>query len=372
MPREEREVLRVFVSHRHDDERVCDEIVQKLRNYAAGKIEFMFSPEIKDGEQWFKWITDKAPTADIFLFIYTRPDRRWDWPLFEAGLFEAARIAKTNSHSFVCLHAPDVEIPEPLKALQARPATVDHVAKWLRELFGTTWPDMSEPINPDFANSPLLQKEAQEISDAIIEKSASEPRIEARLARAHCLDPDQRILRSGLRLGFFFRWCIAEEKIGRLETWASDDDRFRKEASELARDISWVHSEGEKSGLDLLNVLKRTLTKIQYKQILVVYNRWRCHSDTLLILIERDREDERHRDEIIETLKKLLNLNKFFMAVFASALTKIAQREKPRFEDISDGIKIDEQPDVKLSPAAVAKANSSNSAADTVNVSIVP
>ena len=336
--------LRIFISHRHDDLTICQRIKNILAERAAGKIEFLFAPEkITDGEEWYRWIKDNAPNADIFLFVYTKPSLCWDWALFETGMFEAIRSTlKKNAHAFVCLHAPEVDVPEPIKALQTRPATPEKVEQWLRWLFGETLPGMTEPINADYAAGESIAVEAATISELITKQAMDALDIEERLNTA-LIPVEQRILRNGLRLAFFFRWCVAEPRLSRLR-FCDDGDRFRAITGELARDLAWVHAQGEQDNVAFLGLLKDNLSEEQYQQILVVFGRWRHHAGQLLLAIERDSDAKDRREVIVGSLERLLGLNRFFTAVFATAMTELVSRHKPRFEDISDGVEINQRP----------------------------
>lgn len=195
-------------------------------------------------------------------------------------MFEAIRTTlKNNSHAFVCLHAPDVDVPEPIKALQTRPATPEKVEEWLKWLFGETLPGMDEPINADYAMGDSVREEAEKISEMIASYAIDTLHVEERLREA-LIPAEQQVLRNGLRLAFFFRWCVAEPRLNQLR-FCDDDAKFRPIAAELARDLAWLHDQGERDNVAFLSLLKEHLTEQQYRQILVVFDLWRHHAGKL-------------------------------------------------------------------------------------------
>lgn len=333
--------LKMFISHRHDDLTICEKIITTLSERAAGKIEFLFAPKnIADGQEWYNWIKDNAPNADIFLFIYTRPSLRWDWALFETGMFEAMRSVVTNSKAFVCLHAPGVPVPEPVRLLQTRPATTEKVLEWLKWLFGERHHGMEEPINADYAKGETIRREALEISELIRTGSLDDPEFEERLRNA-VIPEAQRILRNGLRLGFFFRWCVAEPRLNTLRLCPEyDDATFLMTIADLARDMAYVHEQGK--NIAFLTFLEENLENTEYQQVRVIFDRWSHHSHQLLLQIEQYQGGQRHREGVITSLQKLINLNRFFMALFATAMTRLVHRDKPAFSKISEQIEIDQ------------------------------
>ena len=73
----------------------------------------------------------------MLVLLFTRPTASWDWCLFETGLFTCSDLDEISA--VVCIYDPATSTPSPLANLQAVPAEVDAVERFLGELCRTTW-----------------------------------------------------------------------------------------------------------------------------------------------------------------------------------------------------------------------------------------
>jgi hypothetical protein len=109
---------KVFISHKHEDALAAIRLGDIL-NDRTGQLEVFLSERILPGEEWTKWIRTKLKESDLLLLLYTNPSAKWDWPLFEAGLFTS--LEEEDRRRVVCLYPAGSEAPRPLKNLQAVP-----------------------------------------------------------------------------------------------------------------------------------------------------------------------------------------------------------------------------------------------------------
>lgn len=81
------------------------------------------------GKQWRQKIRESVRTANWFILLLPNPSDELDWCLFETGLFEAQL---TSADRLICLHHPDIEIPNPIEGYQGVAATRPEMEKFLR------------------------------------------------------------------------------------------------------------------------------------------------------------------------------------------------------------------------------------------------
>ena len=115
------------------------------------------------GKQWRRKIRRSIREANWFILLLPDPSDDWDWCLFETGLFEANL---TSADRLICIHHPDIKVPDPIEGYHAVEATVPNVRKFLSMVLleKNPVPGM-DPLNPAFeADIPIY---AQQIVDAI-------------------------------------------------------------------------------------------------------------------------------------------------------------------------------------------------------------
>ena len=181
-----KQVVKIFVSHRHEDEKVARTLKRRLEILGADRLKLLLSEDITPGADWFKWIQKNLDRANLLLVLYTAPDKNWDWCLYETGRFEAreeAKIeaeikAKADDRSIVVLHCNGTPPPLPLKHLQTIKVSLDDVnlkmvKSFLRDLFGSK-KYVDEPINKGFADD---DKSVTELATEICTLFEEEPLI---------------------------------------------------------------------------------------------------------------------------------------------------------------------------------------------------
>ena len=143
-------IVRVFVSHRHEDSPIAEGLKSLLEPWGAGRLQLFLSEEITPGDDWLEWIHSHLETADLLLFLYTVEDARWDWCLYETGLFEGKGDGK-----LVVLHPPEIQRPRPLTHLQMIEITSQNVERFITDLYGTTfyYEKKSPSLNPVLAEN---------------------------------------------------------------------------------------------------------------------------------------------------------------------------------------------------------------------------
>ncbi len=160
--------IHVFFSYKKKDENAANAIVHVLRHKSVKKLltityQAEFTEEIV-GQHWRSKIRDAVHRANWFILLFPDPSDDWDWCLFETGLFEAQL---TSADRLICLHHPDIKIPDPIKDYHAVSATIPEVEKFLGMVFLKDNPVYGmEALYKD-----MLQEEismiAEEIVDAI-------------------------------------------------------------------------------------------------------------------------------------------------------------------------------------------------------------
>ena len=156
--------VNVFFSYKKKDERVAETIVKLLREHARGKleIEYMadFTTEIT-GKQWREKIRASICHANWFILLLPDPSDDWDWCLYETGLFEALG---TSADRLICIHHPDINVPDQIEGYHAVPATNDDVKDFLRMVYV-----MDHPLPGMKPISKLTEAEIQELAKKIVD-----------------------------------------------------------------------------------------------------------------------------------------------------------------------------------------------------------
>ena len=127
--------VNVFFSYKKKDENAANAIVDVLRSKSAGKLTITYQAEFTEkivGQHWRVKIRDAVHRANWFILLFPDPSDDWDWCLFETGLFEAQL---TSADRLICLHHPDIKIPDPIKDYHAVSATIPEVEKFLGMVF---------------------------------------------------------------------------------------------------------------------------------------------------------------------------------------------------------------------------------------------
>lgn len=135
LPALSKDKINVFFSYKKKDEDAANAIVYVLRSKSAGKLTITYQAEFTKeivGKRWRAKIRDSIRSANWFILLFPDPSDDWDWCLFETGLFEA-RL--TSADRLICLHHPDIKIPDPIKDYHAVSATIPEVEKFIEMIF---------------------------------------------------------------------------------------------------------------------------------------------------------------------------------------------------------------------------------------------
>ncbi|MCP3964091.1 MAG: hypothetical protein GY719_40190 [bacterium] len=111
-------------------------IRQRLKKWASKRLEFFDAAKIEPGAKWRETIRTELSQANIFFLVLTNPAMNdFDWPLYEAGLFES--LAEEDRRRIVCIYDADSMKgpPDQLRDLQGVPATKAKILELLLKVF---------------------------------------------------------------------------------------------------------------------------------------------------------------------------------------------------------------------------------------------
>jgi hypothetical protein len=170
LPALTQKAINVFFSYKSKDEKTARAVVNILRTNSAGKLSITYQADFTEqisGKIWRKTITREIPKANWFILLLPDPSDDWDWCLFETGIFEGQQ---STADRLICLHHPDIAVPNPIEGYHAVAAIPSEVEKFLRMVFINDNPIYGlDPINPD------LEENLPEISARIVD-AISPPR----------------------------------------------------------------------------------------------------------------------------------------------------------------------------------------------------
>jgi hypothetical protein len=171
LPALTQKTINVFFSYKSKDEKTAKAVVDVLRKNSAGKLSITYQADFTEnisGKLWRDKITTEICKANWFILLLPDSGDDWDWCLFETGIFEGQQ---TTADRLICLHHPDISVPNPIEGYHAVAATPSEVEKFLRMVFINDNPIYGlDPLNP------ALSDYLADISDTIVE-AISPPRI---------------------------------------------------------------------------------------------------------------------------------------------------------------------------------------------------
>jgi hypothetical protein len=243
--------VKIFFSYKAKDEAAAQVVVSVLRESSADKLEITFQGEFTQdivGRRWREHIHDRVRQANWFILLLPDPSDDLDWCLYETGLFEAQL---TPADRLICLHHPDVEIPDPIEGYHAVAATIPTMEKFLHMVFIEEGPVAGlPPINR------AIERRIPELAARIVEairapkrklhRDVFEPWIGFRLETAGMLKNKEELdsativdaNREGLDL-FGFRQAVGT--FGELRATVVEiqgDGRWREELFHVIRKIA--------------------------------------------------------------------------------------------------------------------------------------
>lgn len=136
------EVCRVFISRKTmdqdimgdatEDRRQLVSLVGKASDGKTDRLQFFDAELIPLGVDWRRKIRAEIKRADILLLVLTKPAQdHFDWPLYEAGLFDSLR----EDGRLVCFYPEYGEPPDQVKDMQGVKASQKNILKFLKNLF---------------------------------------------------------------------------------------------------------------------------------------------------------------------------------------------------------------------------------------------
>jgi hypothetical protein len=145
--------LRVFISYKKKDHAATDTIKQILLRIGASSIKVFVSGDEPAGIQWRENVLKGLREAHILIFLYTDPESRWDWCLYETGYFDARQDPEELNRRLYVLHRREDPPSGPFLGLNTVPIDVSdgrhdtELKDFLEELFeGSTSP----AVNPNW------------------------------------------------------------------------------------------------------------------------------------------------------------------------------------------------------------------------------
>jgi hypothetical protein len=143
--------LRVFLSHKEIDRLTAQKIATALRRIGGPGVDVSISGE-HPGTDYRNWIEAKLEQAEWYVLAYTEPAKNWDWCLYEAGYFEAAKKRDQGPYRIICLHPGEMR-PKPLDKFDSvivnKPDEPQKLEKFCEDFLTYTNPTL--PLNDKIA-----------------------------------------------------------------------------------------------------------------------------------------------------------------------------------------------------------------------------
>ncbi len=151
-------ICRVFVSRKTTDRLVSEMRRRTLMNWAPKRLKFFDAAKIEPGAKWRDTIRKELSQANIFFLVLTNPaEDDFDWPLYEAGLFES--LEEEDRRRIICIYADSRECPpDQLGDIQGVKATEPAILDLLTRLFQDEGFSLTaEPLNEGLTEDDLRQ-----------------------------------------------------------------------------------------------------------------------------------------------------------------------------------------------------------------------
>jgi hypothetical protein len=157
-------VVHVFFSYKQKDELAATAVVDILRTNSAEKLDIAYQAAFTEkiaGKLWRQEIHTAVDNANWFVLLLPDPSDDWDWPLYEAGLFEGKF---TSGDRLICLHHPGIKIPSQIEGYHAVATSDSQVEDFLRMVYVNEDPIPGmKPLNKSIESKiPALAKQIVE------------------------------------------------------------------------------------------------------------------------------------------------------------------------------------------------------------------
>lgn len=168
---------RIFVSRKTSDKELSKKIRRQLRKFGPN-LEFFDASDIEPGDGWRHRLRKELKKANILLLVLTKPaEDDFDWPLYEAGLFES--LDSEDCRRVICVYADSgdtkaavqrakLRVPSQLGDKQAVKATEEEILDLLVRLFhDKEFTGTEEPLNSNVDREEDLRSIARTIAEDI-------------------------------------------------------------------------------------------------------------------------------------------------------------------------------------------------------------
>ena len=237
---------RVFISRKTSDQGISKRIRKDLEKWAP-TLEFFDATSIEPGANWRKTIREELNNANVFFLLLTKPAKDdFDWPLYEAGLFES--LDEADRRRVICIYAATGGgPPDQLGDKQAVGATETEILDLLLRLFhDKEFSLTTEPLNEKLTGEdlrPIAQSIANDISgvksDSVARRRHVNPYIQLHLPPGvDSLVPDIAVESDQVSLKQLFG--LMEKKPGQQWTWGEIIDRIHP-----GFNLNWAEQLGE-------------------------------------------------------------------------------------------------------------------------------
>ena len=145
--------LRVFISYKKKDHTATDTIKQILLRFGASSIKVFVSGDEQAGIQWRENVLKELREAHILIFLYTDPESRWDWCLYETGYFDARQDPEELNRRLYVLHGREDPPSGPFLGLNTVPIDASDGGndKELTDFLKTLFERSTSPaVNPNW------------------------------------------------------------------------------------------------------------------------------------------------------------------------------------------------------------------------------
>ena len=145
--------LRVFISYKKKDRTATDTIKKILLRFGAYSIKVFVSGDEQAGIQWRENVLKELREAHILIFLYTDPESRWDWCLYETGYFDARQDPEELNRRLYVLHGREDPPSGPFLGLNTVPIDASDGGndKELKDFLKTLFERSTSPaVNPNW------------------------------------------------------------------------------------------------------------------------------------------------------------------------------------------------------------------------------
>lgn len=161
---------RVFISHKEEDKELAFAVHEALGSGARSLRCYVSGTDYSD--DWLATIRSELRSADVLLLLFTSPAKKWDWPLYEVGLFTPIDETAPQG-SIVYLYSGESR-PKPLEHLQGvrvDPTNLKPLENFLAKFYKTSEITQRDPpLNPRISKSEILLR-AEKICRAFVAAS---------------------------------------------------------------------------------------------------------------------------------------------------------------------------------------------------------